>query len=198
MMKLLIRWMPVVILAVGLLACSSNDTILLKDAQNQKGVSIIALMPVANLTKDDRAPHLLQTKIAESLRFKGYPQIHPAAVNGESKPVGPKETAGNQSVVAQPFSGIPGADAALYCTLEESRAQAAIFYAPATVSVRCELRSVRTGETLWQARHKSTSRSFDLLQKRLKMKCEGALEEALEEVVGKVMETLPYGPKLRG
>jgi hypothetical protein len=30
------------------------------------------------------------------------------------------------------------------------------------------------------------------------MKSSGDLEEALEEVVGKVMETLPYGPKLRG
>jgi hypothetical protein len=91
-----------------------------------------------------------------------------------------------------------GADAAMYCSMQQSKISTRFFYSPVTVSVRCELRSTKTGEALWNAQYKSTNTSFDLIRTRLEMKARGDLEASLEEVVGKVMETLPYGPKLRG
>ncbi len=199
MMRRPVQFIALTTIFIGLYACSSNDTAVLKDARTKNEVSVIALMPVENQTQDARVPLLLRAKISEGLRFKGYPQIFPEAVDGQFKPLRRPDGVAKESVVAsRAASEKSGADAAMYCTLQESRAQTAVFYAPATVAVRCELRSLKTGETLWQAQYRSTSRSFDLMHTRLKMKSEGALEAALEEVVGKVMETLPYGPKLRG
>jgi len=158
--------MALLILSLSLGACSASNSELMKSESNQKPVNVIVLMPVENKTKDERLQRLLSARLMEELRFKGYPQTAVAA------------------------------DAALHCTLQESKSSKALFYAPATVSVRCELRSTKTGETIWNAQHRSTSRSFDVMNSTLKSN--GALESALEEVVGKVMETLPYGPMLRG
>lgn len=194
-----VRLIAIMAILMGLWACSSNDTAVLKDAQNQSEVSVIALMPVENQTQDVRVPLMLRAKISEGLRFKGYPQIVSDVVQDKVKTLArPEKAVKENAFVPQTVSELPGADAAMYCTLQESSAQTALFYAPATVSVRCELRSMKTGDTLWQAHYRSTSRSFDLMRDRLKMKSEGALEAALEEAVGKVMETLPFGPKLRG
>jgi hypothetical protein len=109
-----------------------------------------------------------------------------------------KKAGNNDAVAPGVLREMLGADAAMYCCLMESKAAKKIFYTPVTVSVRCELRSTATGETLWNAQGKSTGRSFDLRSKTLDMKTAGDLEAVLEEVVGQIMETLPYGPKLRG
>jgi len=154
------------IFSSGLWACSASNSELKKSDVNQQSFNAIVLMPVENKTKDERLPKMLSARLLEELRFKGYSQA--AAV----------------------------ADAALYCTLRESKSSKALFYAPATVSVGCELRSTKTGETIWTAEHRSTSRSFDVMNPSLKSG--ESLESALEEAVGKVMETLPYGPMLRG
>jgi hypothetical protein len=178
-----------------LMSCSSRDEILLNESQNQNSVNVIALMPVENKTQDTRLPAMLKTKISELLKFKGYPQVASDVSGRESKAFGDARDAMMKMQVA---TGMLKPDAAMYCTLKESHSSTTLFYAPATVALGCELRSLKTGDTLWKADHKSTSRSFDLIRIRLKMKTEGALEEALEEAVGKVIESLPYGPGLRG
>jgi len=89
-------------------------------------------------------------------------------------------------------------DAAMQCSILENTASKRLFYAPVTVSLACELRSTETGEILWAARHRATCRSFDLFRDRLDMKTRGSLESVLEETVAKVLESLPYGPQLRG
>lgn len=179
-------------------ACSFHDAVVMEDTKAPGEVHVIALMPLENRTHDVRIPRLLQAKISEVLRFKGYPLAPDAADSEPALPVPAEKTLKGLTDTSGSISQGSGADAAMYCTLNEIHAKTAMFYAPATVALRCELRRMKTGETLWQAQHTSTSRSFDLIKARLKMKAEGALEEALEDVVGKVMETLPYGPKLRG
>jgi hypothetical protein len=86
----------------------------------------------------------------------------------------------------------------MYCTLTEGKRWISMFYAPITIAARCELRSAQTGEVLWNSQYKSTSRNFDFTSKRLEMKTNEAFETVIEEVVNKVMETLPDGPNLRG
>ncbi len=66
------------------------------------------------------------------------------------------------------------------------------------MTLKCELRSAKASEAVWSAQSEATSRSVDLMRSRLKMKSRGDLEEAMEKAVVKVLETLPYGPHLRG
>jgi len=86
----------------------------------------------------------------------------------------------------------------MYCTLTEENKSKKIFYSPITIAVRCELRSTQTGEVLWNTECKSTSRNFDLTHKGLERKYKETYEAVIEEVVNKVIKTLPDGPNLRG
>jgi len=182
-----------------LFACSSHTPAVSKNDQNQKAVNMIALMPVENHDADTRASNMLRTKLYNELRFKGYPQIAPDLIDSKLMLLtGGKELKNSNDISPKAIEELLGADAAMYCSLKQSKKSTSFFYSPVTVSVRCELHSTKTGETLWNAQYKTTNRSFDLMRTRLEMKFNGDLEASLEEVVGKVMETLPYGPKLRG
>lgn len=178
--------------------CSFNDSIVAEGAKDQKkDIHVIALMPVKNQTQDTRLSLMLRDKVSEVLKFKGYPQVVSDTTDTKvTKPADAAQAGKDGKAGLQDSAAGTGADAAMYCTLKESYASTTVFYAPATVAVQCELRNIQTGETLWEAQYKSTSRSFDLFKVRLKMKSIGGLEDALEDAVGKMMETLPYGPKL--
>ena len=189
----------VVTICLCLTACSSHAPATLKNEQAQGVVSVIALLPVESDKADTKATKMLRSKLSEELRFKGYPQIASETIDSKLMSLtGSYEMKKNNVIPPKAVEELLGADGAMYCTLLENQSSTRLFYAPVTVAVRCELRSTKTGETLWNAQSRSTSRSFDVFRTRLKMKSGGDLEEALEEVVGKVMETLPYGPKLRG
>jgi len=187
----------VITICLSLSACSSQRPVS-KNDPNQNAVNTIVVLPVQSDAADTKASKILRNKLSDEIRFKGYPQIAPDLVDSKLLPLtGGNELKKNDVVPPKVIEELLGADAAMYCSLQ-SKTSAGIFYAPVTVSVRCELRSTRTGETLWNAQYRSTNRSFDLFSTRLKMKSRGDLEAALEEIVGKVMDTLPYGPKLRG
>lgn len=180
-------------------ACSSNAPIVLKGNQNPSAVNTIALLPVEGNVADSIALQMLRTKLSNELRFKGYSQIASDLIDSKLTTLtDDKDVIKNKGIPPKAIEELLGADGAMYCSLKESKISTGLFYAPVTVSVRCELRSTKTGETVWNDQSQATSRSFDLICTRLKMKSNGNLEAALEEVVGKVMETLPYGPKLRG
>ncbi len=194
-----ILYVVLITVSLCLCACSSRAPVVLKSDQKPSEVNIIALLPVESNTADSKASKMLRTKLSQELRFKGYPQMASDWIDSNlmSLTTG-KDLKKNDVIPPKAIDELLGADGAMYCSLIESKTSTKLFYAPVTVAVRCELRSTKTGETIWNAQSKSTSRSFDLFRSRLKMKTDGALEEALEEVVDKVMETLPYGPKLRG
>jgi len=184
---------------LGLSACTFIAPTTPKNDRNTPVVNIIALLPVESDTADTKAIKMLRSKLSEELRFKGYLQIASETIDSKLMPLtGSSETKKNTAISPKAIEELLGADGAMYCTLFENQSSTRLFYAPVTVAVRCELRSTKTGESLWNAQYRSTSRSFDLFRTRLKMKSSGGLEEALEEAVGKVMESLPYGPKLRG
>jgi hypothetical protein len=180
-------------------ACSSRSPAVLKSDASPDQVKVIALLPVANNSTNSTALKMLRNKLNEELRFKGYTQIESDVIDSKLMSLtGEKELKNNGTVPPKAIEELLGADAAMYCSLLEGKTSTGLFYAPVTVSVQCDLRSTKTGETLWSAQSKSTSRSFDLMRTSLQMKSVGDLEKAMEEVVGKVLETLPYGPRLRG
>ncbi len=182
-----------------LFACSSHAPVVLKSDQNPSALNVIALLPVEGNVADTIALQMLRTKLSNELRFKGYSQIASDLIDSKLTPLtDDKDVIKNKGIPPKVIEELLGADGAMYCSLKENKISTGLFYAPVTVSVRCELRSTKTGETVWNDQSQATSRSFDLIRTRLKMKSSGDLEAALEEVVGKVMETLPYGPKLRG
>ena len=182
-----------------LFACSSQTTAVSKNDQNQKVFNIIALMPLESHDADPMVSKMLREKIFNELRYKGYPPIATDLIDSKLMSLpGGKELKKYDTVPPKIVEELLGADAAMYCSLQHSKVSKSFFYSPVTVSVRCELLRAKTGEKLWDAQYKTTNRSFDLIGTRLEMKSRGDLEASLEEVVGKVMETLPYGPKLRG
>ncbi|MHB8137523.1 MAG: GNA1162 family protein [Smithellaceae bacterium] len=192
----------VIIFCVSLSACSLNIPGVTKhDPESEVSalpVNVIALLPVENKTADARILEMLRAKLGEELRFKGYPQIATDLVDSRLSTLGDgKEMGKNEVIAPQKVQELLGADGAMYCSLKENTTSKHPFYTPVTVTVRCELRSTQTGESLWSAQSKGTSRSFDIVRSRLKMKSKGDLEAALEEAVGEVLETLPYGPHLR-
>jgi hypothetical protein len=166
----------------------------------EKGIRLIALMPVDNKTKDEEAAAVLRHEVLEGLYFKGYPKI-PLDVVDE------KITSLYAAPSAEPEKGdIPpvvlgellGVDAVMYCTLEEWKTSSFLVYARTAVSATFTLRSAKTGETLWSARDGSSKQHYDFTQKRLEIKSHQVYEAIIQEIVTKVLSTLPDGPDAIG
>lgn len=179
--------------------CFSKANVVSKNETPKPQAGVIALMPVENQTADTRAASMLRTKVQDELHFKGYQRLSPDVIDRKLTEVAVPDREGRTAAVKpQEIKGLLGADAAMYCTLTESRVSVTLLYAPVRVAARCELRSTDTGETLWSASYSATSRSFDITPARVRLKSYSGFESALEEVVAGVMESLPYGPGLRG
>ena len=187
------------ILGIILVGCISRAPQTVKQEFEKSATKVIAVLPVNNKTLDVKAPQLLRSKVLDHLYFKGYPKLLPEVIDSKLEALYKgKKNDGAGFVAPQVLKELVGADAVMYCTLSEGKRKVGLFYAPVTMAARCELRSTQTGEILWNAEYKSTSRNFDITGKRLEMKSLEAFESVMEEVVNKVMETLPDGPNLRG
>ncbi len=177
--------------------CASSPQQSMK-TDDEKTAKVIAVLPVDNKTPDSQAPCLLRTKILDELYFKGYSKLPLEVIDKKLAPLY-KNTIKSAGIVApHVVKELIGADAVMYCTLSEGERSKWLFYAPMTVAASCELRSTQTGEILWRANCRSTSRNFDITSKRLEMKTYENFEALIEEVVNKVMETFPDGPNLKG
>jgi len=185
-----------ILLVVG---CASKAPHALKKDFEKNTARVIAVLPVENRTSDFKAPQLLRSKIFDELYFKGYAKLPLEVIDKKLDPLYRNESKKETGVVApQVVKELVDADAAMYCTLTEGKRAAGLFYAPVTVAASCELRSTQTGDVLWNAEYSSTSRNFDFMSKSLEMKSYEAFETVMEEVVNKVLETLPDGPNLNG
>jgi len=187
------------ILIIVFAGCSSKSTNVLKPEYEQSWVKIIAVIPVENKTKDNKAPQLLRSKLIDQLYFKGYSKVPLAVIDQKLESLYISDKKGNVGIIApQVLKDLVGADAVMYCTLLESSNSIGVFYAPVTISLSCELRRAESGEVLWKGKYKSTNRSFGFTRKNLEMKSCESYETVIEEVVNKTIETLPDGPNLRG
>jgi len=188
-----------VILGILTAGCASKVPYTVKKDYENNTARMIAVLPVDNRGQDIIAAHLLRSKVLDELYFKGYTKLPLEVVDSKLKALystDGKVRAGRIAPAA--VKELVGADAVMYCTLTEGDRKVSLFYAPVTMAAQCELRSTNTGEVLWNAQYRSTIRSFDFTNKRLEMKSREAVETVIEEVVNKVLETLPDGPNLRG
>lgn len=194
--RLILPFILGVILLIGCAAKSSNTV---KKDSEASTARVIAVLPVDNKTTDFKASQLLRMKVFDELYFKGYSKLPLEVIDQKLELLYDREKK-NEAGVVSPYvvKELVGADAAMYCTISEDKRTASLFYAPLTLAARCELRSTQTGDVLWNAQYKTTSRNFDLPGKRLEMKSYEAFENVMEEVVNKVLETLPDGPNLKG
>jgi hypothetical protein len=191
-------YLPVIFTLI-IAGCSSQSPYKIKNDNDQSAAKVIAVLVVNNKSADSKASVLLRKKILDELYFKGYTKLSPEVIDKKLEPLYSKENMNGTGIIApQVLKELVGADAVMYCTLIEVKRSVGWFYAPVSIAVRCELRSTQTGEIFWSAEYKSTSRNFDITSNRLEIKSRAAFEAVMEEVVNKVMETLPDGPKLQG
>ncbi len=160
---------------------------------------LIALMPVDNKTADSVAAKMLREKMLEELYFKGYPKIPLDFITAKLHQL-------DQGDVGKPASGtspktvggLLAVDALLYCTLNTLNTSRYLLYSSTSLSLACELKSAKTGETLWQARYDTAKRNLGYSRSDLDLKVSQVYEAAIQEAVTKVLETLPDGPDLLG
>lgn len=191
--------LSVILGTILFIGCASKSQDIVKKDSEKTTARVIAVLPVDNKTPDFKAPQLLRLKVFDELYFKGYSKLPLEVIDQKLQLLYSGETKSRTGVVSPSvIKELVGADAAMYCTLSEGKRAAGLFYVPVTVAASCELRSTQTGEVLWNAQYKSTSRNFDLPGKRLEMKSYEAFENVIEDVVNKVLETLPDGPNLKG
>jgi hypothetical protein len=178
--------------------CVSQTQNIAKNDFEKPTAKVIAVLPVDNKTTDFKASQLLRLKVLDELYFKGYSKLPLEVIDKKLEPLHTIENNNVAGVVAPPvIKGLVGADAAMYCTLTEGNRKTNLFYLLVTVAARCELRSTQTGEVIWKAQHKITSRNFNLPGKSLELKSYEAFEPLIEHVVNNILETLPDGPNLK-
>lgn len=188
-----------VVLGLIVNGCSSKAPYALIQDYDPNRAKIIAVLPVENKSADSKAPQLMRSKVLDELYFKGYVKLSLEVIDKKLEPLYVNIAKGNAEIIApHVLKDLLGADAAMYCTLTEDTKSLSLFYVPVTIAATCQLRSTQTGEVLWSAHYKSTSRNFDFTRKGLERKSRETFENVVDEVVSKVMETLPDGPNLHG
>ncbi len=181
------------------LGCSSKIPDKANSDSDKRVTRLIAVLPVNNQTADTRAGQILREKVLDGLYFKGYPKIPLHLIDEKLY----KIYQGNvdfkrESIPPKVMGELLGVDAALYTTLTECSTSFSFFYAPTHVSVVLELRSAKTGETLWNSRYRTVRRNFGLFREQLEMESNQDYEPAIQEVVDRAMKTLPDSPDLSG
>jgi len=161
----------------------------------KSGTRFIAVLPVKNQTADAKAAHMLREKILNELYFKGYPKIPLQLIDEKlSKVYGGYTDFKRETIPPKAVGELLGVDAVLYSTLSECSTSFSYMYAPMRVSVMFELRSAKTGVTLWSSRYSIVKRNYGFSREQLEMESCQQYEPALQEVVDNVMKTLPDGP----
>ncbi len=193
--------LPCFVLALAVLAllvgCAKKIPHDLTADYADRRVRLVAVMPIIDKANNPEVNNLLRRRVVDALYFKGYPKI-PLNVVDEKLAAFFKD-AQRPTLEAMPpkdAGAVLGVDAVLYSTLEDCRTSYLFLYAPTSVAVSFQLYSVRTGERLWQTKHRINERIFDVTPSRVRMKSCQIFEPALDEIVSKAMDTLPDGPDL--
>lgn len=179
-----------------MVGCASGIPHTIVPDYKEQGIRLIALAPVHNKTNDTQAAKLLRDTIFEKLYFKGYPRIPLNIIDEKfTEDCGvSSETAQGCTLPVETIGKHLGVDAVMYCTLIEWKTSFISVYAPTTVSVALELKSVATGGTLWSAEYSVVDRHYDFTRKRLELKACQSYEPAIQEIVDETLSSLPDGP----
>jgi len=164
----------------------------------KKQTRLVAVLPVENKANDAVAARMLREKILEELYYKGYPKIPLELIDMVLLKLAQDSAKSKGNVSPLAVGEFLKVDAVISCTLQESKTMLHYLYAPTSVSASCELRSVKTGERLWQAGYHDVERSFGYSPFDAKTKAVELYEAAIQKIINRVMETLPDGPDLAG
>ncbi|MBN1614957.1 MAG: DUF799 family lipoprotein [Deltaproteobacteria bacterium] len=185
--------LAVILLIAG---CTAKIPYKLLPDYRDRHVRLVAVMPVlAGKAADAMAAEMFRRKTVEGLYFKGYPRIPLNLIDGKLDSVYRNNPMSKNSIIPPRIPGeLLGVDAALYVVLDECRTSFAPLFATTALSVKFELRSAKTGETLWQTQYSTKERNYALSRKGLEMESSQIFEPVIEGVINRVMETLPDGP----
>ena len=163
---------------------------------SDQGARLVAVLPVQSIESDAGTASLLRAKLIEELHFKGYPEIPQKWIDERlaAVPAG----SGEGDLSPQLLGKILNVDAVLYTTLKEGRMSVTFLYSRIVVDAEFELKSARTGESLWRVHHREVHRNYGLSRKSLELKSSQFYEPAIQEVLNRVLETLPDGPEAIG
>jgi hypothetical protein len=186
-----------VFLIMGLIflaGCAGKIPHMLVADYSEKGTRIVAVMPVRNMTSDAGTASVLRTKLIEELYFKGYPKIPAKWIDERLAAL----SAGGGNLSPKSLGEILKVDAVLYTTLKEGLTPAALLYSPVAVDAEFELRSAKTGDSLWRVNHRAVHRNYGFSRKSLELKIWQVYESVIQEVLNRALETLPDGPDAIG
>jgi hypothetical protein len=180
---------------IFIVGCSAKIPHALVPDFGKRGVRLIAVMPVKNVSSDAKSGVMLRAKLVDELYFKGYPRIPLRSIDEKLAGV----SAGSEVEVSPQVAGeILKVDAALYVTLHESRRGSGILYASTAVEAEFELRSTKTGEILWRVRHREVFRNYGFTSDNVELKSSKVYEQAIGDCVNRALETLPDSPDAGG
>ncbi len=194
------RWKSAILVFVLLLyGCGTKVPHTIIPDYGKTKTRLVAIMPVDNRTNDQLAAQMLRERMLEKLYFKGYPKISLKIIDAKLlKIYGGSLSKASGTIPPKAVGELLDVDAVMYCILIESETAIRFFYAPTSVTLLCELRSAKTGETLWRARHNVVERNFGVSRYDLKMKASQVYEKVIQETVNEIIKTLPDGPDLSG
>lgn len=179
----------IVVMSITMGCWGQSQKIISQNENDRIPVKMIAVLPVENKSSDSKASQLLRSRLLEELYFKGYSKISLETIDEKLKALN------ISTFPPHKLKDTLGADGGMYCSLTEDN-KAKMFYAPIKIAVRCELRSADTGNVLWEFHSESTKRNFDFTHKGLEKKSREDFEAVMDEVVNKLIKTLPDGPNL--
>lgn len=162
----------------------------------KRDTRLIAVMPVQSKPADQKTAEMLRGKLIEALYFKGYPRVPPRLVDDRLAIIYAAASGVNPSPLS--VGEMLKVDAVLYTTLKEGSIGRSFIYVPTTVDAEFEMRSAKTGESLWRVQYRIVYRHYGFSRKQLELKASQVYEPAIEEVVTKALSTLPDGPDAGG
>jgi hypothetical protein len=154
----------------------------------KRALRLIAVLPVENESGDPAAAAMLRDKLVEELYFKGYPKVPLKMVDDA---LAAFSAAGSGPLTPQAFGRFLQVDAVLYATLKKGQMGSGILFSRTLAEAEFELRSVRSGESLWQTRYGTSYSHFGFFRKSVELKASRVYEAAILEVVMKALSTLP-------
>jgi hypothetical protein len=183
-----------------MMGCGSKkpSTLMLKPGGARAMPRSIAVLPVINHVADPMIGRIVRQRAIDELFFKGYPKIPAQMIDEKLAGVYEGQSVSSEGVPPTTVGELTGVDAVLYCTIREMKTSYRFMYAPTQVELSFEMRSAKTGETLWQGRHSVSERNFGFTRRNLEMKSFQDYEAAIGEIFKKVMKTFPEGPDTRG
>ncbi|MEI8174219.1 MAG: GNA1162 family protein [Deltaproteobacteria bacterium] len=189
------QWIVSMLVLLVIIGCASKIPHLLAPDYAKRGTRLIAVMPVKNSSADTNVGQIARETVIRELYFKGYPKIPPDVIDEKLSVIyGTTTDFKDGNVPPKSIGALLGVNAVLYGSLIRCKTSYTLLYSATEISMTFELRSVKTGETLWSTRYDKVKRNVGFSKKQLEMASQQVYEAAIQEVVDKALNTLPDGP----